>query len=207
MVRAEIPATVVAFAVALTIAIATASAVTHGFQAFTLESARRLEALQSPRDVGPLRVQTLDHGERTLKEYGGRWVLVNFIYTRCETLCITLGSAFARLQQHLTSEIAAQEVQLLSVSFDPGHDGLGELAAYRARHVNSIAGWTLARPQLNELPTWLETFGVVVIPDEWGGFSHNAAIHVVAPDGRLRAILDPDDIESAVGLIQNARKY
>ena len=202
--RADIAATAMAFFVSLCVVVTTASAVTNGFQAFTLESARRQEAMRNPRDVAPLRVQTLDQGERTLGDFRGQWILVNFIYTRCETLCVSMGSVFARLQQRLTSEIAAQKLGLLSVSFDPEHDGPMQLAAYRARHVKSASGWILGRPAPEDLPEWLDRFGVVVIPDEWGGFAHNAAIHVVAPDGRLRAILDPEDIESAVGMVQRA---
>jgi protein SCO1 len=204
--RTETLATATAFALALVVVVASAFGLTHGFQAFTLESARRLEALQSPRDVAALRAESFDHGQLSLADYQGRWVLVDFVYTRCETLCAALGSVFARVQQRLAPEIAAQQLQLLSVSFDPQHDGPAELAAYRSRHTASAAGWTMARPMPNDLDSWLESFGVIVIPDEWGGFVHNAAIHVVAPDGRLRAVVDAGDVESAVAIVRSANQ-
>jgi protein SCO1 len=204
--RLETLATTAMFFLAVTIAIVVGARITDGFQSFTLESARRLEALRAPRDVEHLRLETLEQGQTSLGEFAGHWVLVDFIYTSCETLCVSLGSVYARLQQRLSAEIATGKVQLLSVSFDPEHDGPSELAAYRARHVNSASGWMLGRASPNETAAWLERFGVVAIPDGLGGFAHNAAIHVVSPDGRLRAILDWDDPEAAVRFVQNAER-
>ena len=40
--------------------------------------------------------------------------------------------------------------------------------------------------------------GVVVIDDGFGGFSHNAAIHVVRADGRLVRIFDFNQPEVAL---------
>jgi protein SCO1 len=208
--RTEILATAMVFSLGLTIAVAVGASITDGFQAFTLESARRLEALRAPREVKHLRLETLDHGQVSLRAYADQWVLVDFIYTRCATLCSSLGSIYAQLQQRLSSEIAEGKVQLLSVSFDPEHDGPSQLAAYRARHVKSSSGWTgwtLGRPSPNDTAAWLERFGVVVVPDGLGGYAHNAAIHVIGPDGRLRAILDLDDIETSVRLVQHAKHF
>ena len=36
----------------------------------------------------------------------------------------------------------------------------------------------------------LRESGVVVIADGFGGYAHNAAIHVVTPEGKLVAIFD-----------------
>jgi protein SCO1/2 len=38
----------------------------------------------------------------------------------------------------------------------------------------------------------LKELGVVIIPDEFGGYQHNAAIHVVDRGGRVAHILDYD---------------
>ena len=49
--------------------------------------------------------------------------------------------------------------------------------------------------QLREL---LRTFGIVVIPDGLGGYQHNAAIHIVTPDGRLVGIHGIDEPAQAL---------
>lgn len=201
---ASTPATAAAACAALAAAIAIAAHVTAGFQVFTLESARRLHALQHGRDVTSLRLETVDLGHASVSQFAGRWLLVNFLYTRCETTCVALGSVYAQLQRRLAAQIGAGKVQLLSVSFDPEHDAPDQLAAYRNRHVRSPAGWTLGRPATKDMQAWLDRFGVVVIPDDRGGFEHNAAIHVVSPEGQLRAILDWDDVEAAARWIEHA---
>lgn len=175
---------------------------TDGYSAFTLESARRAQALRAPVAVPDLAL-TLTEGGTRLSDVPGRILLVDFVYTRCTTFCLVLGSTYARLQDRLAPEIAAGKVGLLSISFDPAHDTLDALRAYRARHVHDAAGWTLGHPaRPDALPSVLDAFGVVVIPDGFGGYAHNAAVHVLAPDRRLVAIHDLDDIEGVVATVR-----
>jgi protein SCO1/2 len=185
--------------------LAIAYAATDGFAAFTLESARRLQALRSPVAVPDLALELADGGAARLSELPGRVLLVDFIYTECATYCAALGSVYARLQQRLAPEIAAGEVRLLSVSFDPGRDGPKELRAYRMRFSPDAAGWQLGRPaRAGELRRWLDAFGVVAIPDGRGEFAHNAAVHVLGPGRRLVAIHDVGDVDGSVNAARTA---
>lgn len=196
--RLTTAASIIAFAAGL----AVAHAATDGFEAFTLESARRLAALRSPAVLPDLALELADGGRVPLSRLPGRVLLVDFVYTNCPTYCAALGSVYARLQQRLAPEIAAGDVRLVTITFDPGRDGPGELRAYRARHSADAAGWDLGRPaQVDQMRDWLKAFGVVVIPDGLGGYVHNAAVHVVGADRRLAAILDTQDID---GIVQAA---
>lgn len=191
--------TALAATLALAAGLAAAHTATDGFEAFTLESARRLHALRAPAPVPDLALDLADGGRVFLSEVPGRVLLVDFIYTRCPTYCVALGSIYARLQQRLAAEIAAGQVRLVSVTFDPARDGPAELRAYRARHSADPAGWELGEPaHADELQSWLSAFGVVVIPDGLGGYAHNAAVHVIGPDRRLAAIHDLQDIDGVV---------
>lgn len=196
--------TAVAAALALAAGVACTHAVTDGFAAYTLESARRLQALRAPAPVPDLALELADGGSVRFAGLPGTVLLVDFVYTNCPTLCLALGSVYAQLQQRLAPEIAAGTVQLVSISFDPAHDGPAELRAWRARHSRDAAGWVLGRPvHSGELQRWLKTFGVVVIPDGYGGYTHNAAVHVVSADRKLVAILDVQDID---GMVDAARE-
>jgi protein SCO1/2 len=65
-----------------------------------------------------------------------------------------------------------------------------------------VRGWDIGRPQDEDaLLEWLKSFGVVAIPEPLAGIAHNAAIHVVAPDGRLVAIYDLEDIDAVAGYV------
>jgi protein SCO1/2 len=197
--------TSIAAALVLAAGLAVTHAATDGFEAFTLESARRLAALRSPARVPDLALELADGGRARLSAMPGEVLLVDFVYTNCPTVCAALGSVYARLQQRLAPEIATGGVRLLSVSFDPARDGPGELRAYRARFSPDASGWDLGRPARDgELQAWLAAFGVVVIPDGLGGYTHNAAVHVVGPDRKLVAILDPQDIDGVVNAARAA---
>jgi protein SCO1/2 len=197
--------TSVAAALVLAAGLAIAHAATDGFEAFTLESARRLQALRAPAPVADLALELTDGGRARLADLPQPVLLVDFVYTRCATWCTALGSVYSQLQQRLAPEIAAGEVGLVSVTFDPARDGPGELDAYRARFSSASAGWALGRPAPGvELERWLAAFGVVVIPDELGGFAHNAAVHLVGPRRELVAILDFKDLDGIVRAAQAA---
>lgn len=192
----------IAAALVFAAGLALAHAATDGFQAFTLESARRLHALTARTPLPDLALELADGGSARLSDLPGQVLLVDFVYTNCPTYCAALGSVYAQLGQRLADEIAAGKVRLLSVSFDPARDGPAELLAYRARYA-AAGGWDIGRPaHAGELEGWLKAFGVVVIPDGMGGYTHNAAVHVVGPDRRLAAIVGLEDIDVIVTTAQ-----
>lgn len=171
---------------------------TDGFRAYTTETARRIGIREGAPVVPPLPLQTASGGHTGFGQLRGRWLLVDFIYTRCLSYCSVQGSEFARLQQQLSGPISAGKLALLSVSFDPAHDDPAALASYQRRHGDRGTGWIAARPVDHaDLAALMRVFGVVTVPDGLGGFVHNAAIAVVNPDGRLVEILDWDDTDTA----------
>ncbi len=177
------------------------AAATDGFQAFTTETARRVAVRRQPADLPAVALENQSGARFTLADLRGKWLLVDFIYTRCPTFCTVLGGDFAQLERQLAGPIAQGRVQLLSISFDPAHDAPAQLAAYlgRFRGRDGLAG---GRPVTADgLQTLTAAFGITVIPDHRGGYTHNAAIHLVDPEGRLVDIFDlgdPDQIRETI---------
>lgn len=185
--------TLLASLLILAIGTSALAAATDGFRAFTSETARRISVREQPRAVPQVPLQTAAGRTISFATLHGRWVLVDFIYTRCVTYCSLQGTEFARLQEQLAKPIAAGKVLLLSVSFDPAHDGPDQLAAWQRRSGGDGPGWIAARPtSAVGLKSLMRVFGVTAVPDEFGGYVHNAAIAVVNPHGRLIAITDWD---------------
>ncbi len=195
----SLPRTLLASLPILVGGLAALALATDGFRVFTSETARRLEVTQRPRALPPVALQTADGRTIDFQDLRGRWLLVDFIYTRCETYCSVQGNEFARLQQRLAAPIAADRVLLLSISFDPSHDDPAQLTAYQRRSGGHGAGWIAARPaRISDLAPLLRAFGVTAVPDRHGGWVHNAAIAVVDPGGRLVDIADWDAPQQAV---------
>jgi protein SCO1 len=173
------------------------AAATDGFRAFTTETARRVAVRRRPAGLPAVALESQSGARFTVADLRGQWLLVDFIYTRCPTLCTVLGGDFARLERQLAGPIAQGRVRLLSISFDPTRDPPAQLAAYLGRFRGRHMGWQAARPlTASGLRQLTAAFGVTVIPDRLGGYTHNAAIHLVDPESRLVDIFDLGDLDS-----------
>ena len=63
--------------------------------------------------------------------------------------------------------------------------------------------WRLARPLGGDaLARLTDAFGIVATPDGFGGFDHNAALHVVDRSCRLVRVLDADDVDGAADAVR-----
>lgn len=175
---------------------------TGGGQSFTTETLRRQQVSAQPQRLGAFALTTPTGETTSLKAVlgkGGKVWLVDFVYTRCQTICSSLGSIYQQLQAQIEAEGLENRVGLLSISFDPAYDDAAALAAYATRMRINPAVWQVAT-----LTDWqdrrrlLDAFGIMVVPAPLGEFEHNAALHVVSSDGRLIRILDYLDYTTAL---------
>lgn len=175
---------------------------TDGFRALTEEGARRLAIAENPRSVPALNLEDMTGASlRLTGRNPSRIVLVEFIYTTCPTICQTAGTEFARLRDRIADAGFSESVRLISVSFDPDRDDPDAMRAYGDLHGAEGRIWTVARTARQDLAGLKNTFGLRVIPDEWGGYQHNAAIHVIK-GGRLVGIRDIDDVAGTFDLVE-----
>jgi len=180
-------------------------AATESGRALTSEGARRVKALEQPTLV-PDVVLTDRHDQPLhLRRGDGSITLVEFIYTTCPLICQSAGAAFLQLQGLLQETGLAQDIRLLSVTFDLERDGPAALEVYERVHQADGSQWRIVRPSPQDLESLLQAFGVVVLPDPVLGFEHNAAIHVVS-NGRLIGIFDLEDIGGVMKQIAALRQ-
>ena len=125
---------------------------------------------------------------------GGGITMVDFVYTRCQTVCLSLGSSFQQMQAALQADRAAgvkPMVRLLSISFDGAHDLPDVLAAHADKRQADPTLWQWVRvPDVSQQKALLQRMGVVVVPDGRGDYEHNAAFLVLDAQGRLVRIFD-----------------
>lgn len=171
---------------------------THDFQVWTAEGARRLEVALQPVPAPAVKVDGPDIQGQPLSQLladGQSVTLVDFVYTRCQTVCLTLGGVYQQMQTTLqearNTDPAARRVKLLSISFDGTHDKPDVLQAYAARLSADPQVWRFVRvPDTQDNQRLLTDFQVVVVPDGRGDFEHNAALLLVDQRGRLVRIFD-----------------
>lgn len=185
--------TAVTCALIVLLGLAAFSEVSAGFRVVTSEAARRLDVREHAPEIPDAMLVGSGAPAYSLRgdlARDGRIALVDFIYTRCESVCSVLGTEFQQLQQEIRKQGLQDRVRLISISFDPADDG-DTLARYADRMHADGSVWRFASVADSQaLRPLLDAFGIVVVPDGIGGFVHNAAIHTVGPGGRLTRIDD-----------------
>lgn len=181
---------------ALLVGIGALYSLTDGFTVVTAESARRQEVALNPRALQDAQIIN-GHGRvsslRSELQADGRVAIVNFFYTRCISLCLAQGYVTQRLQAAIEAEGLDSQLRLLSISFDPRDHG-PDLSRYGSGMHADPAVWQFrAFEQPRQGAALLKQFGIIVVPAVLGDFEHNAALHVVTPDGRLARIVDIDE--------------
>jgi len=175
---------------------------TDGWTAWTAESARRLSVLNNPQVLPQFDLRDAAKQTKSFADFERPIILIDFVYTRCPTVCLAMGAEFRQLQSDLSSLGLTDQVQLLSLSFDPVHDGPAELAAYLKRFSANPNQWTAAKFESKQaMVSILNQLGVVVIPEPRLGFVHNAAIYLVH-NGVVVGIYDIDDSVSLLEAVQ-----
>jgi protein SCO1 len=179
-------------AVVLTSGVAALSWATEGFRVVTSDGARQVAVERSPSALPDVTLRDQDGRSFSLADYRGKTVLVDFIYTRCPTICGLLGDDFRHVLA-LARGPAGGGIALLSISFDPAHDDRQALHQYASRYSATPPQWRVAAPASRDgLNALLRAFGVVVIPDGFGGFVHSGSVYLIDRKGRLARILDAD---------------
>ena len=177
-----------------------ASCLTHDFQVWTAEGARRLEVALQPVTVPDVRIEGPGLSPQPLANWlaaPGRVTVADFIYTRCETLCLSLGDTFQQMQRRLQEGDSG--VRLLSISFDGKHDTHSRLATYASAMGADPKLWQFVRvADADESAALLRRMQVVVIPDGRGNYEHNAALLVLDAQGRLERVFDQGESELAL---------
>lgn len=115
----------------------------------------------------------------------GKWVVMNFIYTRCPiaTMC---PAATARMYdlQRTAREAGRDDLELLSISLDPAYDTPPVLKAYaEARGIDPKNFHFLTGPE-GAVRDLLVQFGVIVEPGE-NFLKHTLATLLINPQGKI----------------------
>lgn len=183
---------------------------TVGFEVWTFEGRRQAQVQASELRARPVSLRGSDAS--VLRLWGDANVapaayLVDFIYTRCPSVCRVLGDEYQQMQRELATRQGAgptrPDVRLVSISFDVDHDDPARLARYGAGLRVDPLYWTLAVPATHDdASALLRSLGVVVVPDGAGGFVHNGAIHLLDERGRLRGLYEFDQWPQALEAAQ-----
>lgn len=139
----------------------------------------------------------------------GRFVILDFFYTSCRTICIAQAAIFNSLQEKIKAHQLEDRVRLVSVSFDPKQDDFQAIQQYASRVKADSSVWSLLTlNSSNDLKPLLDSFGIYVIKvPPFGDLDHNASFHLIDPRGNLIKISSLDDADDLLSIVKIKTKH
>lgn len=143
---------------------------------------------QPGAEVPDVKLSNQDGRPLSPRQFRGRALVVNFIYTRCPLpdQCPLLSANFARLNAAiLADEGLRKRAHLLSVTLDPEYDRPPVLKAYGSTYAGGkFDTWDFATGEPSQVRRLAEFFGLIY-KAEGDQVIHSLRTAVVTPDGKL----------------------
>ncbi|HEX7058126.1 MAG TPA: SCO family protein [Bacilli bacterium] len=179
---------------------------TDGFHAYTTKSAVQYELLHSRPHLPAVTLQDGKGREFRLDRFAkGKYVLLSFMYTTCKDVCPAIELNMAKIYRSVPKHYLGKEIEFLSVSFDPARDTPSVLAKYGSAFGSDGETWRMARiNDAAELKRVLDQYGVTVIPDGNGEFTHSTSFYLIGKDGRLLQAMNYTKVEETLDAVMNA---
>lgn len=165
-----------------------ASAIVFGALFFVLPSAPvfRLTPLDPPRESLNFALSGQFGKRVSLTDFGGKIVVLTFLYTHCPDICPLITQKLHEIHRLLRG--SADRVVFLAVTVDPERDTVQRLHDY-SRQFDMLNKWHFLTGSEEELkPVWDYYWVGKVRKDEKGNVMHQAPIHIIDPQGKIRVV-------------------
>lgn len=132
----------------------------------------------------PFQLTDQDGNARSLEDFRGKVVVLDFIWTRCPGPCPILTGLHVDLQRRLPPALRAK-TQLVSISLDPVRDTPAVMREYATKRGADLSNWSFLTGAPEQVDDVLRRYGVgsAKMPD--GQVEHVVATFLIAPDGQI----------------------
>ncbi|HUS28750.1 MAG TPA: SCO family protein [Kofleriaceae bacterium] len=140
----------------------------------------------------------------------GHVTIVNFIFTRCDTICPVSTMKMERIQAK--TEDVAKKIKLVSFSVDPKYDTPQRLLEYATKYRYQPDRWRFVTGDFDTVHDTIERqfmTSMMRLPDKPNGvpdISHQGYFLLLDKEAHLRGIYDSDRINQLDELIHDARQ-
>lgn len=175
---------------------------TDGFRAFTAETARFNQLMKDQPQFPDVTLVDSNGRIYSFSEFENKYVFITFMYTACTTVCWQLEANMGHVYDRIPKQYIGEDIIFLSISFDPEKDDPATLDRYKDYFDSDGETWRMATiPDQTQLDNLLKEFGVIVIPNDSGHFTHNSAFYLVNRQGTLTNIMDFTNVEEATNTV------
>jgi protein SCO1/2 len=166
------------------------------------------KAGETPRKMPVLKMTDSNRQNISFDQFKGKYVLVDFMYLHCSSVCGILRSRLYDYKKEL-SPYLDKNLIMLSVSFDPARD-TPTILKETWRSLGAEPNWFFAslRGSDEQILDEMYKFGVVIIKTPDGDFNHTTMHYLIDPQGNLIKVIDPSQgKEKTLKEILNHIKY
>jgi len=121
-----------------------------------------------------------------IARFRGKNIMINFIYTRCPiaTMCPAAISLMEDVQDRVRAAGRSDELELISITFDPEYDTPGVLRAYAEARGIDTSNYSFMTGPENAIKDLLRQFGVIT-EIEGPLIQHTLATLLIDAEGRI----------------------
>lgn len=140
----------------------------------------------------------------------GHPTIVDFVFTRCDTICPVISARMARMQEKL-SDRRAESIKLVSISVDPLHDTPEKLAAYGAKFQARPDKWRFLTGPVDGIKRLVEGpfMGLMKVEGLSSSgapaISHSGYFILVDADLTIRGVYDSAELPKLEEMMRHAR--
>jgi protein SCO1/2 len=122
----------------------------------------------------------------------GKWILVDFIYTRCPGPCELMTNKLVQAANHLTADLG-KNIEFVSITLDPEHDGPKQLLQWARALGAERKGWLFLSGSLQNVEKVMTVFRVRRVVRPGGTINHVIEFFLVGPQGHERRQYSPNE--------------
>jgi protein SCO1/2 len=142
-----------------------------------------LAKLKQPAQLAPpFSLLDQDEIERALRDWQGRAVLLDFIFTNCPGPCPISTATLVSLQKKLPEELR-DRVQLVSISLDPARDTPEAMKSYAEARGVDFASWAFLTGTQEQIDPVLAAYGVGKVDGD--EIEHTVVTFLIDPKGQI----------------------
>jgi protein SCO1/2 len=146
----------------------------------------RLDGMAPVDDPAPpFALTDQDGNPKSLADFRGQVVLLDFIWTRCPGPCPILTGLHVAAQRKLAAT-AREKARFISISLDPVRDTPAVLREYATRRGADLSGWSFLTGPPEAVDAVLRGYGVGSAKAPDGQIEHVVVTFLIDGDGQIR---------------------
>lgn len=148
--------------------------------------------------------------EFTEEALRGHPTIIDFVFTRCDTICPVVSARMEKLQERILDR-RAEAIKIVSITVDPAYDTPEKLAAYAQRFNARPDKWRFLTGPVDKVRALVEgpfmnsMLNEGLTPSGAPAISHNGYFVLVDGDLHIRGLYDSSDIKRLDELNHHAR--